>query len=388
MNIESDRCSRISPIPAIEIKKRCLDLRAGGEKIIDLSIGDTDLRAPDSYLKGVKKAFERGLTHYTLSQGIPELRERIGDLYGGDADEVLVCAGGKEGIMSLFTSMVNPGDEVIIPVPAWPPFMTYTSLCDGRRVPLTCRLEDDFEPSIEAIREKITKRTKMLVLNSPNNPTGAVYPKETVRAAVELADDHGFLVLSDEIYSNFIYSGEFVSARDYGENVVVLDGFSKTYAMTGIRLCYLVGQAEIVRKINKIHGYIMGNAPSLAQYGALEVLDEDDGNEYRRTCRKMMRERRDIVHDTLSGTPGLRTYRPKGAFYMFPRYEFPGCSGERDSVSLCEDILERKKIALIPGTGFGADGHFRIAASQPADILRTGVERLSEYFEEVCHERQ
>ncbi len=380
MNFESERSARIAPIPAIEIKRKCTELRSRGERIIDLSIGDTDFNAPHSFLDGVKRAFDDGLTHYTLSQGITELRERIGKRYGARPEEVLISGGGKEGIFSFFLSMVNEGDEVIIPDPSWPPYRAYSSLCGARTRTVVTEISEDFEPSPEAIKESIGPRTKLLVINSPNNPTGAVYGKELIRTAAELADDHDFLLLSDEIYSNYDYSGEFISARDYGENVMVIDGFSKTYSMTGIRLCYLVGGSEVMKVVNKIHGFNMGNAPSLSQHGIMDVLAEDD---YRRDCRDEMKRRRDMVWDVLNDVPGLTVNRPRGAFYMFPGYE-----GGSPSTFLCEDILGRKKVALVPGIGFGAEGHFRIAFSQPYDLLREGVEAIADYFEGADHERK
>jgi len=273
LKVEAERSWSIQPIPAIEIKRKASEMTARGVRIIDLSIGDTDFRPPDSFLKGIKDAFSRGLTHYTLSQGIPELRERIAKNYDADKDEVLISAGGKEGTFSFFLTCVDEGDEVLFPEPAWPPYRAYTNLCKAHPCGLPTTIENDFIPSLDDIKEKITGKTRLVIVNSPNNPTGAVYPSSLLKGLAELADDEGFMLFSDEIYSNYVHDGPFRSAAEYGENVVVLDGFSKTFGMTGIRLCYLVGRKDILKSVNKIHGYNMGNAPSLAQYAALGIME-------------------------------------------------------------------------------------------------------------------
>ena len=377
---ESRRSSTIEPIPAIEIKRKCAELMAQGERIIDLSIGDTDFTAPPSFLSGLTDAFEKGFTHYTASQGIPELRDRIGRKYGVTRDEVLVSAGGKEGIFSLFLSLVGEGDEVLFPEPAWPPVRAYTQLCGGRPIAVRTKIENEFIPTLEDFREKISSRTKLVVINSPNNPTGAVYPAGLVRGLAETADELGFVLLSDEIYSNYDYSGDFTTAMGCGENVVVLDGFSKTFGLTGIRLCYLVGNKELIRMVNKIHGYNMGNAPSLSQHAATSIMDESD---YMKGNRDKMRGRVEMAHDVLKDTPGLSIYMPKGAFYMLPEYHV-----NLNSVELANDLLRRKKVAVVPGIGFGAERSFRIAFSQSKSILEEGVLKIREYFREARYERQ
>jgi len=373
--IESKRSFAIKPIPAIEIKRKCAELISQGERIIDLSIGDTDFAAPPSFLSGLTDAFEKGLTHYTASQGIPELRDRIGKNYGVTKEEVLISAGGKEGIFSLFLSLVGEGDEVLFPEPAWPPVRAYTQLCGGRPIAVKAKIGNEFIPTLQEFREKVSPRTKLVVINSPNNPTGAVYPTGLVRGLAEMADELGFILLSDEIYSNYDYSGDFATALGCGENVVVLDGFSKTFGLTGIRLCYLVGNNKLIRMVNKIHGYNMGNAPSLSQHAAISIMDERD---YMMGNRDEMRDRIEMAHDILKDTPGISIYMPKGAFYMLPEYHV-----NLNSVELANDMLRKKKVAVVPGIGFGAGRSFRIAFSQPKSIIKEGIIKIREYFREA-----
>jgi aspartate aminotransferase len=374
---ESKRAGLLPPLLTINIKERYLELIKKGEEIIDLSIGDTDFKPPNILKEGLINAFNRGLTHYTLSQGILELREGIAEKHGVNPDEILICAGGKEGIFSLFLSIINDKDNVLIPEPQWPAYNAYAHLCQAKIISIKTRIEELYEPSIEEIKHKINSKTKILIINSPNNPTGTVYSKSFMRGVTDLADDYGFLLLSDEIYSNYVYSGDFLSACNLGENVIVIDGFSKTYGMTGLRLCYLIGKKEIVAKINKIHGYIIGNAPSLTQYAAIHILNK---KEYIERNKAEMKERSRLAFNILKNTKMLKIYRPKGAFYIFPKYK-----QKISSVDICNDILIKKKVALVPGSAFKGEGCFRIAFSQPQSLLEKGLIRIRDYFNEEEH---
>jgi aspartate aminotransferase len=374
---ESKRAGLIQPLPTINMKKKCLELIKSGEEIIDLSIGDTDFKPPEILKEGLLNAFNNGFTHYTLSQGVLELRESIAEKHSVNAEEVLISVGGKEGVFSLFLSIVNSNDEILVPEPQWPAYHAYAHLCQAKIIPVTTRIEDLYEPSLEEIKNKINGKTKILIVNSPNNPTGAVYSKSFMRGVSDLAEDHGFLLLSDEIYSNYDYSGAFQSACNLGENVVVLDGFSKAYGMTGLRLCYLIGKKEIISKINKIHGYIVGNAPSLTQYAAIHLLNEKD---YIRRNREEMKKRSRLAFRILRDAKTLEVYRPKGAFYIFPKY-----GQEISSASICNELLIKKKVAVVPGSAFGREHCFRIAFSQPQSILTQGLTRIRDYFNEEAH---
>ena len=213
MNISSKRGSQINPLPTTRMQDKCASLIAEGKDVIDLSIGDTDFRAPDLFATEVEESLKKGLTHYTRPVGIRELREAIAEYHSTKSEEVLVTAGGKEGVCSLFLAFVNPADEVVVPEPAWPAFRAYTALCGARYVPLPTSIEKEFEPSIEDLTSVLTKKTKMVVLNSPNNPTGSVYSSRLIQEAAQLAEKKGFVLVSDEIYSNYDYSGYFKSAK-------------------------------------------------------------------------------------------------------------------------------------------------------------------------------
>jgi aspartate aminotransferase len=357
----------------MEMRQKYQELSSSGKKIIDLSIGDTDFGVPASFKTEIYKALENGKTHYTLSRGIHELRQNIAERYGVSSKEVLVIAGGKEGIFSLFLASINPGDEVIFPVPSWPAYGAYLTLCDAKPKMVDTTIEENFEPSIAILREVVSKKTKMIVFNSPNNPTGAVYSPKVMKAAAELADENDFLFLSDEIYSNYDYSGTFVSALEMGENVVVLDGFSKTFGMTGLRLCYLIGNKELIDSVNKIHAYNAGNASSIIQYASVGLFHE---KVVMQKNKNEMRRRNELAYNILKNVPGLKVNKPKGAFYSFPRYE----AGQQ-SVEMCKEILLEQGVGLVPGAVFNAEKHFRIAYSQPKDILKEGLERIRAYFE-------
>ncbi len=369
----SDRCNAIKPLPTVVIKQKCAEMKAAGKDIIDLSIGDTDFMAPASLTQGVQKALENGKTHYTATTGIKELREELAERHKADFSEILVSVGGKEGVCSLFLAMVNEGDEVVFPEPAWPAYRAYSAMCGAEVKNIPTSVENNFEPTIDSLHENVSNKTKLVAINSPNNPTGASYQKEFIKAAAELADDYGFILLSDEIYSNYDYEERFVSARGMGENVVVLDGYSKTFAATGLRVCYLVGNKELIKQVNKIHAYNVGNAPSAVQYGVLGLYNE---KKYMEKNHKEMKSRNDLVYDVLKETPGLEISKSKGAFYLFPKYSL-----NMSSVELCADILEQQEVGLVPGSAFGGEEHFRIAYSQPKHILEQGTKRINDYFE-------
>jgi len=313
-----------------------------------------------------------------LTQGIIELRDAIAEKHRVNSDEILISAGGKEGIFSLFLSTVNKKDEILIPEPQWPAYHAYARLCQAKIIPINTRIEDLYEPSIEEIKNKINSKTKILIINSPNNPTGAVYSKSFMRGVSDLADDYRFLLLSDEIYSNYDYSGHFLSACNLGENVIVMDGFSKAYGMTGLRLCYLIGKKEMISKINKIHAYIVGNASSITQYAAIHIFNEKD---YVKRNKEEMKERSELAFNILRNTKILHMYKPKGAFYIFPKYK-----QENSSVRICNDILIKKKVALVPGSVFNGENCFRIAFSQPQSVLKQGLIRIRDYFNEETYD--
>ncbi|MFO1539301.1 MAG: pyridoxal phosphate-dependent aminotransferase [Chloroflexota bacterium] len=381
----SERMLRIGTESAFEVSARARALEAQGRSIVHLNIGEPDADSPRAAIAAAKAALDAGATHYGPYAGLPDLRAAVADdvrLRKGVAarpEDVFITVGGKGVMVNTILGLIDPGDEVIVPDPAYPIYDSLTRFCGGVPVPIPLRAEDGFALDPDRVAAAIGPRTKMLVLNSPANPTGGVIGRAALERLAELAVAHGLLVLSDEIYARILYDGEehvsIAALPGMAERTVILDGFSKTYAMTGWRLGYAVVPAWFAPHFGRLIINTISCVPTFVQHGAVAALrgpqDEVDA---------MVAElavRRDIVVDGLNAIPGFRCTRPTGAFYAFPDVSGTGLTG----VEMAERLLMEAGVCVLSGAAFGAaaEGNIRISYATSRDALRSGLERIDTF---------
>ena len=346
---------------------------------------------------GIRRAgiqsLEKGQTFYTSNWGLAELRNQIAALVRRkyrlcyDADkEILVTVGGSEAIDNTIRAIVNVGDEVLIPEPSFVCYKPLTQMAGGVPVPLPTRAEDQFKLTADSLRAAITPRTKLLILPYPNNPTGALMTRDELQAIATVIKDTNIVVLSDEIYNSLTYGPDrhvcFAELDGMKERTIVVDGFSKSYAMTGWRLGWAMGPKELMRHICKIHQFGIMSAPTTAQFAGIEAIrtGEDD--------IERMREQYDLRRRYLLGelrSMGLECFEPQGAFYMFPSIESTGLSSDE----FCERLLHEQEVAVIPGSAFGesGEGHVRISYSYSMNHLREACSRIRKFLQTLQAEK-
>lgn len=376
---------RIGTESAFEVSARARALEAQGRSIVHLNIGEPDADSPRAAIAAAKAALDAGATHYGPYAGLPDLRAAVADdvrMRKGVAarpEDVFITVGGKGVMVNTILALIDPGDEVIVPDPAYPIYDSLTRFCGGVPVPIPLRAEDGFALDPDRVAAAIGPRTKMLVLNSPANPTGGVIGRAALERLAELAVAHGLLVLSDEIYGRILYDGEehvsIAALPGMAERTVILDGFSKTYAMTGWRLGYAVVPPWLAPHFGRLIINTISCVPTFVQHGAVAALrgpqDEVDA---------MVAElavRRDIVVDGLNAIPGIRCTRPVGAFYAFPDVSGTGLTG----VEMAERLLMEAGVCVLSGAAFGAaaDDYIRISYATDRTALRTGLERIATF---------
>lgn len=347
---------------------------------INLGLGEPDFPIPPEAKAAVRQALDDDFTHYTPGKGIIELREEIVKKLGGngisaDAEEIIVTSGASEALEISLLALVDSGDEVIIPDPGFVSYAPLTRIAGGVPVSFTVREEDNFQFNPAEIEEKITSQTKAIILNSPGNPTGAVSSKKDVKEIARIADEHEVFVISDEVYDEIIYSGAHHSIGGYTDFAITVNAFSKTYAMTGLRLGYLHAREDVVEEILKIHQYVQASTCSLSQAAALAALKS--GSEYTRGMVKTLKKRRDLIVNLLSEIEGVKCQKPEGAFYVFPNVSELGSSAE-----LAMAILKNIGVIVTPGTAFGkrGEGYIRLSYATSEENIVEGLGRIAKYL--------
>lgn len=370
--------------------RKFFDLAAEMPECISLGVGEPDFKTPWAVREAGIESLEHGRTRYTSNAGLKELRAEIArcldrrmGLKYDPAKEVLVTVGGSEAIDMCIRTLVQAGDEVIIPEPCFVCYEPITTLSGGVPVHVACRQEDEFRLRADALKAAITPKTKLLVMPFPNNPTGAVMEREDLEAIAEVLRGTNIMVLSDEIYAELNYGLQnhvsIATLPGMAERTVVVNGFSKTYAMTGWRLGYACGPAPIIRIMTKIHQSAIMSAPTTSQYAAITALKDCDGeiermrNEYNMRRRLVVKSFNDM---------GLSCFEPRGAFYAFPCIKSSGMSSEE----FCTKLLEQKHVAIIPGNAFGAsgEGYARVSYAYSVEHLMEAIRRIREFLNENC----
>jgi aminotransferase len=380
----ADRVVRVPPSGI----RRFFDIAATMPSVISLGIGEPDFVTPDSIRSAGIQSLEDGFTAYTSNSGLLELRvalsEHLEKLYGLRYDpeaELLLTVGVSEALQIACIATVNPGDEVIIPEPSFVAYPAAVSFADGQPVFVPTFFEQDFQVTAETIEAAITPRTRALLVGYPSNPTGAVMERERLREIAELAERHDLLVYSDEIYDRLVYGIEhtcFAALPGMRERTVVLGGFSKAYAMTGWRLGWMAGPADVIAASRKVHQYTIMSAPTMSQYAGLEALRSGEA-EVQRMVAEYDRRRRVLVSGL--NTIGLPTFEPRGAFYAFPQVGHLGLSSEQ----FAERLLLEREVAIIPGDAFGPSGagFVRICYASSLDKIEGALDRIDQFVRTV-----
>lgn len=379
--------SNIGTETAFEVSARARALEATGRSVIHLQIGEPDFDTPANIREAAKRALDAGQTHYAPFPGIPALREAIArdatarKGFEVTPDRVFVTVGGKGVMVNAILGLIDPGDEVIVPDPGYPIYESLTRFVGATAVPIPIRMERDFRLDVDELASLVTPRTRLLVLNSPANPTGGVLTREDLRRIAELAVKHDLVVLADEIYGRILYDGaEHVSIASFtglAERTIVLDGFSKTYAMTGWRLGYAIVPPALVQAFGTLIINTISCAPTFAQVGAVEAISGPQDEVEAMVAE--FRARRDLVVDGLNAIPGIRCHKPTGAFYVFPEVSGTGLTG----AELANRLLTEAGVCVLAGTSFGGEGmnHIRISYANSRENLRTALERIRAFVE-------
>lgn len=368
--------------------RRFFDIAQRVEGVISLSVGEPDFKTPWAARKEAINILEKGKTAYTANAGLIELRKTVcnylKDFINTEYDpgsEVIITVGGSEAIDLAIRAMIEPGDEVLVPEPSFVCYSPITTMMGGTAVPIVTRVEDNFRLTAAALKEKITPRTKLLILPYPNNPTGAVMRREDLEAIAEVLRDTNIVVTSDEIYAEMTYNGEkhvsIAQIDGMKERTLVINGFSKAYAMTGWRLGYVAGPQPIIKQMLKLHQYCIMSSPTVSQYAAIAAMEKCDSDvkhmveEYDMRRRLVVKEFNDM---------GLPCFEPEGAFYVFPCIKSTGMA----SMEFCEKLINEKKIAVVPGSAFGAsgEGYVRVSYAYSIAHLTTALDRIREFLEE------
>ncbi len=376
---------QVQTLPASGIRK-FFDLLASMDEVISLGVGEPDFVTPPSIRQAGIRSIEDGITHYTSNYGLAELRQAIAlhlyRLYGVEYDpasEVIVTTGVSEGLNVALLALIDAGDEVLCPDPSYVAYEPAVMLTGGLFIPVPTYEEHDFKVLARDLEERITDRTKAILIGYPSNPTGAVMERDDLLAVAEVAERHNLFVISDEIYDRLVYGVEhtcFASLPGMRERTLLMGGFSKAYAMTGWRLGYTCARVDVTEAMMRVHQYVMMSAPTTAQYAALEALrnGEEDVRgmvaEYDRRRRMMVRELNSM---------GLTCFEPRGAFYCFPSVRSTGLSDEAFS----EGLLMEEKVAVVPGSAFGrfGVGHVRICYAAPYEVLEEALRRMRQFTE-------
>lgn len=366
--------------------RKFFDLASTMKDVISLGVGEPDYSAPDKVIDACIESLKRKETSYTSNWGLIELRTEIAKLfknrYGLDydpQDEVMVTVGVSEAIGLVMTTFLNPGDEVLIPDPAYLAYPACVSIAGGKPVLVPTYAKNEFKLTVDELEKKVTPKTKAILIGYPNNPTGTIMEREELLGIADFAQKHDLIVISDEIYCDLTYEGEhccFASLPGMRERTIVMNGFSKSYAMTGLRIGYVCGPRESLEDVYKVHQYEILCASVTSQYGAIAALRECDADV--KSMYDEYKARRDMVYEGLTKI-GLPVFKPKGAFYIFPDISCTGMTADE----FCDRLLKEEKVGVVPGTCFGNQGenHIRISYAASRENIAEALKRIGHFVD-------
>ncbi|KPL10411.1 aspartate aminotransferase [candidate division BRC1 bacterium SM23_51] len=389
----SGRVQLIAPSMTLAVSAKAKQLRSEGVDVIGFGAGEPDFDTPEHIKDAAKRALDEGFTKYTPSAGIPELRQAICEKFKNDngldytPEQILVSCGAKHSIFNAVQALVDPGDEVIFQAPYWVSYPEMVKAAGGEPVIVEAGVDQGFRMTADQVCAAITDRTALCILNSPSNPTGAVYGRDEILEIVDVLADRGIPVISDEIYEKILYDGLthtcVASLRpEFKDLTILVNGVSKTYSMTGWRIGYLAGPKEAVGAMTRLQDHSTSNPTSISQKAALAALRGDQS-----AAAKMVEafdERRRYIVEALNAIPGVRCPMPQGAFYVFP--DVSGVYGKalgdgktlNGSLELCDYLLDKARVAVVPGVAFGDDRCVRLSYATSLEAIKNGVQRIAE----------
>jgi aspartate aminotransferase len=395
----SQRALQLQPSATLQLARRSAEMRARGLDVLSFGLGEPDFDTPRRAREAAIAAIHRGETHYTANEGILPLRAAIANWLRDDQgvrfdpeDEILVTAGAKQAVAQALLALVDPGDDVLLPKPYWVTYPELIRFCGGRAVFVETRSEDGFHLRAADLEKAVTERCRVLVLNSPNNPTGAVLKRAELEAIADVVIAHDLIVVSDEIYGPLVYRGDkhvsIATVRpEMRDRTVVCHGMSKAFAMTGWRLGFAAARREIIEAMNRIQSHFTSNASSIAQHAALEAVTHCLNDIP--PMRDEFDRRRKLVIARMGAIPGLVLQEPEGAFYAFPTIrDLLGRKSPRGvtidgSVAFCDALLEEGLVSVIPGDSFGRDDAFRLSYAASYAKLEEGLARIAAFVESL-----
>jgi aspartate aminotransferase len=383
----AERMSRLGTEGAFVVLAKARRLEADGKKIVHLEIGEPDFATPDNIIEAGISALQNGYTHYTPASGILEARQAVASFVSRtlktdvDPAEVVLVPGSKNVLLFTLFACIEPGDEVILPDPAYPAYASQVNFIGAVPKLVTLREETGFRMDLDQLAELVTPKTRMLIINTPQNPTGGILTEEDVQFVCDLAQKHNLLVVSDEIYSQLVYGFHHVSPLSQPgmrERTVLMDGLSKSYAMTGWRLGYAVAPKALAAKLDQLMINSSSCAAGFTQMAAIEALSAPESESAVHRMVKVFEHRRDLVVDGLNAIPGVRCAKPQGSFYAFPNIKGTGI----DERELADRLLTEAGVAVLPGTAFGeaGKGYIRLAYTQSEDELRRGLKQIGDFI--------
>lgn len=388
----SQRVKQLSPSSTLAITAKANELKKQGLDVVGLGAGEPDFNTPQHIIDAAITAMQEGKTKYTATSGIIELKEAICEKLKKDngltykPSQILVTNGAKHALYNVFQAILEPGDEVIIPIPYWVSYPEQVLLAGGVPVYVEGKEENEFKVTPQQLESVITDKTQAVIINSPSNPTGSIYSREELSAIAEVCIKHGVMMVSDEIYEKLIYDGyEHVSIASLSEeayqHTIVVNGMSKPYSMTGWRIGYVAASEELVKAMTNLAAHSTSNPVTFAQFGALEALRGTQ--EPLEMMRGEFEKRRNIAVDLLNQIDGIHCVKPKGAFYIFANAsEAVKKGGFQSTDEWAKALLEQEYVALVPGAGFGAPNHIRISYATSLEQLEKGISRIKRFVEQ------
>ncbi len=393
----SNKAKQINPSLTLEITAKAKELKEAGIDVVSFGAGEPDFNTPENIIKAAIRAMEEGKTKYTATSGILDLRNAICEKFKVDngllykPNQIVVSTGAKQSLANAFLAILNKGDEVIIPVPYWVSYPELVKLSDGVPIFVNTLKENDYKYTIKDLEKVVTKKTKAILLNSPNNPTGSIYTKEELREIAEFAKKYDLIIVSDEIYEKLIYDGnKHISIASLSEDAykrtIVINGLSKSYAMTGWRIGYSACSEEMSKLMSSIQSHVTSNINSISQYAAVEALTGTQ--ESIKIMIQEFEKRRNYMIDRLNNIEGISYIRPSGAFYIMVCIE--GFYGKningniiKSSLDFSKSILEEENVAVIPGIAFGLDEYIRLSYATSINVIEEGLNRIENYLRKL-----
>lgn len=384
----ANRMENLSPSVTMAITALARELKAQGKDILSFSAGEPDFNTPEVIKQAAIQAIIDGHTKYTAVEGITQTKQAIINKLKRDhnleynLDNIIISNGAKHSLFNLFQVLIEKGDEVIIPAPYWVTYPEQVKYSDGTPVIIETDDSNDFKITAEQLKNAITDKTKILLLNTPSNPSGAVYRKEELEELAKVLEGTDIIVLSDEMYEKIMYDGKKFTAvaeisKDMYKRTVTINGLSKAVAMTGWRFGYLATpNVELVKNMTKLQGQVTSNVNSITQYAAIPAL-EGEADETMEIMRKEFEKRRNVAVKSFNDIKGLTCFNPDGAFYLFINIQ--GVTS--DSMKFCADLLEEKGVALVPGLAFGTEGYVRFSFATDLETIEEGIKRIKDFVE-------